>query len=41
LAGTAFGGQVNTITVTLERGQYTIVCNVHLDLHMTKLIGVR
>jgi plastocyanin len=35
------GPSVNTISFTLDPGEYTIVCNVHLDLHMTRLVVVR
>lgn len=34
------GPTYQTIVFKLDPGEYTIVCNVHLDLHMTKLVVV-
>lgn len=42
VAGTPGGSgpAFNTVAFNLEPGEYSIVCNVHLELHMAKLIVV-
>lgn len=42
VAGTPGGSgpMLGSVSFRLEPGEYTIVCNVHLDLHMAKLIVV-